>query len=487
MPDYMPDRLRLSIVGDAVDDLRTKLDHFAAVYRSQRGVRVTRKGDGFDLSLDLARIEAVGPVIEAAAAAAGLRIVVDDLGAEIRSSGLDGRASGVWAAIGDAVDEDVVSRSRGDTPAGDRLRYLRVTETDGVRVVLDARPPRVEPVGGPPMDAGPQKFDDVGWHDGPAAEAGQPREHAFTHVGIFLAWLIRNDLHDPMWFPRDHIRAVKAGSMTGSDIADDIDWKLISDEMTAEGAAFTAARYDRYMTDYNDLLGDDADYRVPETEALYARVAPMIDVLYAEWVAAGRPAPEPREPSPLDAEFDAMLEAADIPWDDLAKVAEGPIAVHLNADGSYEMRRPEAPHEDTDLEALIPTDIVDPPIAMSSVSAAHWGSSLLNRALKQLEVRPRDVRVAAGVGGSGEGTIAVTVYRVPGVSQTLLREAFGSVIFRPRRSSWSDRTIGATTVSWAEGREGPEYWYVAYWTRDELVFHVAGTPHDMEAMIRMVG
>jgi hypothetical protein len=487
MPDDTPDRLHLSIVGDAVDDLPTKLDQFAKVYRSRRGVRVARNGDGFALSVDLARVEAAGPVIEAAAAAAGLRIVVDDVGGEIRSSGLDGWASGVWAAIGDAVDEDVVSRSRGDELHGDPFRYLRVTEIDGVRVVVDARPPRVDPVGGPPMDAGPQKFDDVGWHEDPAAEAGQPREHAFTHIGIFLAWLIRNDLHDPLWFPRDHIGAVKAGSMTGSDIADDIDWKLISDEMTDDGAAFAAARYERYMTDYSDLLGDDADYRVPETDALYARVAPMIDGLYAAWIAAGRPPPEPSEPSPLDAEFDAMFQAADIPWDDLAKDADGPFEVQLNADGSYEVRRFDEPHEDPDLEALIPADIVDPPIAMSSVSATHWGSSLLNRALKQMGVRPRDVNVAAGVGGGGDRTFSVTVYRVPGASQSDLREAFGSVINRPRHSSWSDRTVGATTVSWAEGREGPEYWHVAYWTRDELVFQLAGTPHDMEAMILLVG
>jgi hypothetical protein len=487
MPDCATTRLRLSVASEAVDDLATRLDRFAEIYRSRRGVRVARKDTGFNLSVDPARIETVGPVIEAAADAAGLRIVIDNLAAEINSSGLDGWASGVWAAIGNAVDEDEVVRSRGESPAGDLFRHLRVEEVDGTRVVVDARPPLVDPVDGSPMDAGPQKFDDVGWHDGPAAEAGQPREHLFTHIGIFLAWLIRHDLHDAHWFPRDHIRGVKAGSMTGSDIADDIDWKLISDEMSADGAEFTAARYDRYMSEYNDLLGEDADYRVPETHALYARVAPLIDRLYGEWVSAGRPAPEPKDASPLEAEFDAMFEAADIPWEALARDADGPIAVHLNPDGTYEVERPGEPHEDPDIEALIPADIVDPPISMSSVSATHWGSSLLNRALKQMGIRPRDVIVAAGVGGSGPTTVAVTVYRVPGASQTQLRETFGSEIFRPRQSSWSDRVIGDTTVSWAEGKEGPEYWCMAYWTREELVFHVAGNPSDMEAVIRKVG
>ncbi|HEV7604359.1 MAG TPA: hypothetical protein VGO15_05285, partial [Candidatus Limnocylindrales bacterium] len=52
------------------------------------------------------------------------------------------------------------------------------------------------------------------------------------------------------------------------------------------------------------------------------------------------------------------------------------------------------------------------------------------------------------------------------------------------RSSWSDRLTGDTTVSWAEGKDGSEHWNVAYWTRDELVLHVAGDPSDMEALIR---
>jgi hypothetical protein len=487
MPERTPDRLSLTVSGEADDDLPKRLDQFAELRRSRRGVRAVRRGASFDLSVDLAWIEAVGPVIEAAADAVGLRVVIDDLGAEIRSSGLEGWASGVWAAIGNAVDEDAVTRSRGASPAQDLFRHLRVEEIAGVRVAVDARPPLVEAGGGPAMESGAQKFDDVGWHDGPANEAGQPREHAFTHIGVYLAWLIRHDLHDSHWFPREHVRAVKAGSMTGCDLADDIDGKLSSDEMTTEGADFTAARYERYMADYNDLLGEDADYRVAEDDALYARVAPLIDGLYADWVAAGRPNPEPKEPSALEAEVDAMFEAAAIPWEDLANDADGPMAIHLKADGSYQVVRPEMPHDDADLEALIPTDIVDPPIAMNSVSATDWGSSLLNRALKQLGVRPRDVTVAAGVGGSAERTIAVTVYRVPGASEAGLREAFAAVIYRPRRSSWSNRLIGHTTVSWAEGREGQEYWYVAYWTRYELVLHVAGDPSDIEAMVRTVG
>ena len=92
--------------------------------------------------------------------------------------------------------------------------------------------------------------------------------------------------------------------------------------------------------------------------------------------------------------------------------------------------------------------------------------------------------VAAGVGGRGERTIAVTIYRIPGASAALLREAFRSVIARPTRTAWSARTIGPTTVSWVEGSEGAEPWCVAYWTRDDLVLHAAGHPADVEGVLR---
>jgi hypothetical protein len=107
--------------------------------------------------------------------------------------------------------------------------------------------------------------------------------------------------------------------------------------MTADGAGFSSARYRRYVNEYTDALADVGDYGVPETATLYARIEPIIDRLYADWVAAGRPGPEPREPSTLEAEFAAMFESADIPWEQLARGAAGPIEIQLRADGSFEV------------------------------------------------------------------------------------------------------------------------------------------------------
>lgn len=405
--------------------------------------------------------------------------MITAIDAEIRSLGLDRRASGVWAAIGNAVDEDDVSRSRGDAPTSDYFRYVRVDLVDGSRVAVDVRPPLVEPMFGPAPDFGPQKFDDIDWHEGAAFEADQPREHAFTHIGVYLAWLVRHDLQDARGLPEDHVRAVRPGEMTGSDLADDMDWKLISDFMTDEGAAFSSARYDRYLADYDVALGDRM-YTVPEDDGLYERIAPVIDQLYAEWVTAGRPGPEPTEPSPDEREM-ATSAGAEIPWDDIGK--DGPVEVVFDVDGSYEVRPIELPHVAPDLEALVPVDLSDPPMSMHSVLASQWGSSQLNRALKQLGVRPRDATVASGIGGSGERTLSVELYRVPGVAADRLRDVFAATIHRPPGSRWKDRIVGATRVSMAEGRDGPLMFSVAYWARDGLVLQVSGEAEDMEAAI----
>ena len=333
---------------------------------------------------------------------------------------------------------------------------------------------------------GPTKYDDIDYHVGPAEEAGQPPEHAFTHIGLYLAWLIRHDLHDPRWFPPEHIEAVKRGEMTGSDLADDIDSKLLSDSMTADGAAFSDARYRAYLRECADLFSDAPDYGVVDDDASYATVEPLLDRLYAEWIGAGRPAPAPETPSSLEAQFAGMIETAEIPWDALPD-GPGIYSVEVKPDGTYEVTRPEPPHADLALEALVPADLLDAPIEMSSGTGA---GSLVSRALKQLGVRPRDVTIAHGLAREGEDIFGVTLYRVPGASAEALSTAFAAAIFRPRGSKWEVRRIGETDVWWAEGYADPDrtiYFSIAYWTRDDLVLHVFGRPVDMETAIRRLG
>jgi hypothetical protein len=270
-----------------------RLRAFEIACGRKSGLRLVREDGVVAVWIDPSRIERLGPVVEAAALIAGIRLLLrHPLGdVDVPLGGdLDNRPSGLWAAIGDAVDEDAVERSRGGESGGDPFRHIRVDLVQGVAMAADARPPRVEPIGGPADDFGSVKFDDIDYHEDATISAGQPIEQAFTHMGLFLAWAIRHDLHDPRSFPADHVGRIKTGTWTGSDIADDVDGKLVSDMFTAEGAGFAAARYGVYLEVYENTFADLPDYGVADDASAAARIEPLLDELYRAWIAAGKPA-----------------------------------------------------------------------------------------------------------------------------------------------------------------------------------------------------
>jgi hypothetical protein len=85
---------------------------------------------------------------------------------------------------------------------------------------------------------GPHQVRRLGLPRRAAEEAGQPAEHGFTHIGLFLAWLIRHDLFDDSLVPAHHVEKVRDGPWEGSELRDDVDGKLIDDMLTPEGATF---------------------------------------------------------------------------------------------------------------------------------------------------------------------------------------------------------------------------------------------------------
>src|SRR5919197_1150048 len=93
-------------------------------------------------------------------------------------------------------------------------------------------------------------IDKLEWHVGSAIERGQPPEHGFTHIGFFLAWLMRHGLTNPGFIDDAQISALRDGRLRPNDLADLIDGKLTSDELDPEGAEFATACYAQYMKDY---------------------------------------------------------------------------------------------------------------------------------------------------------------------------------------------------------------------------------------------
>jgi hypothetical protein len=297
------DQARISLLAIAPPDaVIDRLRAFEIACGRKSGLRLVREDGVVAASIDPSRIERLGPVVEAAALIAGVRLLLrHPLGDVYVPVGgdLNSRPSGLWAAIGDAIDEDAVERSRGEASGGDPFRHVRVDLVRGVATAVDARLPRVEPTGGPADDFGSEKFDDVDYHQEAAVAAGQPIEHAFTHMGLFLAWAIRHNLHDPRFFPADHIGRIEAGAWSGSDIADDVDGKLVSDMFTAEGAEFASARYGDYLEAYGKIFADKSDYGVTDDASSASRIEPILDEFYRAWIAAGKPPPEPSPVSDL--------------------------------------------------------------------------------------------------------------------------------------------------------------------------------------------
>ena len=338
-------------------------------------------------------------------------------------------------------------------------------------------------------------YDKFDWHAASATDAGQPPEQGFVHIGLYLAWLIRHDLHDPRLFAAADVAAVKRGAMTGSDLADDIDWKLLPSAMNRDGQAFSAARYDAYLTEYEEAFADQPDYGVVDDEASYAQVAAILDRLYAAWVADGRPEPLPEAAPtswlpPLAAGVDFPSPESMTPDELQAALASvlGKFGWVVGPAG----RSGAAAHAAPDMEALIPPDLASPPLEIESMTAAAWGSSRLRRVLRRLDIRPGEVTVVSAMGGHGGHVLVVTLYGVRGAPADRLDAEFRSLIARPTGGRWSNREIGPRTVTWASGRE----FTVAFWALDGLVVHVAGHEDDVlsaipalanRALLRTVG
>jgi hypothetical protein len=315
-------------------------------------------------------------------------------------------------------------------------------------------------------------YDRIDWHLDSAVEAGQPEERAFAHIGLYLAWLIRHDLHDPRFLPDDHVEAVKRGEMTGSDLADDIDGKLIGDVMSDEGRSFSDARYEAYLGHYAKLFGDLPEYGLEDGPEAYDKVEKLLDRLYVEWVDGGRQAPPPRaDPPPIDLPPGSSMVALTpgLRPDQLEELLAGLQGdVEVVDSAMFGARSHVAP----DLEALIPSDLASPHLEIESDSAATWGSSLLTRALKRLGVSSKDAVVVHAIGGEGEGTLTATIYGVPGIDPDRLASEFRSVIFRLPGSDWEMQTIDGREVHRATGKE----FTVVFWARDGMVIHVTGQP-----------
>lgn len=141
-------------------------------------------------------------------------------------------------------------------------------------------------------------IDRADWHyDGEFPE-GLPRENGGTHIGMYLNWIIDNDLIGELHLEESiiEIEDVKARKINGRDfLFDYCDEKFCEDDLNEEGLNFTKYYYQdsknpeegfgQYFEDFEDALTKQYDtiYEVPNTWENYDQVAKRINKAYLKW------------------------------------------------------------------------------------------------------------------------------------------------------------------------------------------------------------
>jgi hypothetical protein len=134
------------------------------------------------------------------------------------------------------------------------------------------------------------------WHYGGDFPENLPVENGGTHIGMYLAWVINNELINETHLNEDDesLDRVKKREMTGRDFLINVcDEKFSEGDLNEEGLKFTRYYYSderdmkEYIVDYLKVLAADLEsvYHVDDTWENYDKICKVIDVRYREWKA----------------------------------------------------------------------------------------------------------------------------------------------------------------------------------------------------------
>jgi hypothetical protein len=116
--------------------------------------------------------------------------------------------------------------------------------------------------------------------------------HAYTHTGMYLGWLIDNNLVSEEFINEsiDSINEFKARKMTPIEIYEEWDGCLVDDMLNEEGNNFSAYYYTKtdslYIDDYlNVLIPDEMPsiYNLNFTWESYDKICKVINIRYEKW------------------------------------------------------------------------------------------------------------------------------------------------------------------------------------------------------------
>ena len=121
---------------------------------------------------------------------------------------------------------------------------------------------------------------------------GLPKSQAYIHTGLYLGWIIDNNLYSQEFAHQyaDEISLFKSREMTGPEIYQVVGGDFSSDLLNITGNRFTADYYSletgAYMDDYQNLIShtDASVYDVMDTWENYFQISNYIDRQYTLWL-----------------------------------------------------------------------------------------------------------------------------------------------------------------------------------------------------------
>lgn len=144
------------------------------------------------------------------------------------------------------------------------------------------------------------KYDDASWHYQGDYPADLPDKASATHIGMFLSWMVINDLtsEELEEDAEDEIVDLKERAITGAGfVLSMLDEAMTDQEFSKTGNAFALAYYQglendsRYIDDYSEAFGVDEHslYRVDDTWDNYDKLSHLIDARFKTWNEMGQP------------------------------------------------------------------------------------------------------------------------------------------------------------------------------------------------------
>ncbi|MES1054016.1 hypothetical protein FOA24_35080 [Bacillus thuringiensis] len=115
-------------------------------------------------------------------------------------------------------------------------------------------------------------------------------EQAFVHTGMFLGWIIENNLFSKEFFEetQDEINKFKLRQMTGTQIYMHWDGVLADDMLNDVGNQFAMDYFDFengiFLNDYENIFSDiETLYHVQDTWVNYFKLKEIVDNRYLVW------------------------------------------------------------------------------------------------------------------------------------------------------------------------------------------------------------